>query len=156
MRHTISLFVLLSSIWLLNSGHFGLLLLLFGLASVCLVVWIARRMDVVDRESQPLHLTRRIPSYYLWLLKQLVLSNIDVVKRIWLGNGSISPSMATLPLNQRTDLGRVVYANSVTLTPGTVAIDVEGNQMLVHSLTREGIADLQSGDMDQRVCRLDV
>lgn len=155
MRHTVSIFVVLSLIWLLNSGHYTGLLLSLGLVSVVLVVWVAHRMDVIDHESQPVHLTRRLPSYYGWLLKELVLSNIDVVKRIWLGPNSISPAMAVLPLSQRTDMGRVIYANSITLTPGTVAIDLNSDSVVVHSLTASGIDELRSGEMDRRASRLE-
>jgi multicomponent Na+:H+ antiporter subunit E len=155
MRHTVSILLVMALIWMLNSGLYTPLLLSLGALSVLLVVWIAHLMDVVDHESQPVHLTMRLPFYYAWLIKQLLLSNIDVVKRIWLGNRSISPSMAVLPVSQRTDMGRVIYANSITLTPGTVAIDVEGDSVLVHSLTASGIADLRSGEMDRRVSRLE-
>lgn len=155
MRHTVSIFVVLSLIWLLNSGHYTPLLLSLGLVSVIGVVWIAYRMDVVDHESQPVHLTLRLPSYYWWLLKQIVASNIDVAKRVWLGNKSISPSVATLSLSQRTDMGKVIYANSMTLTPGTVAMDLQGDSVVVHALTARGIAELKRGEMDRRVRRLE-
>lgn len=155
MRHTVSISLVLALIWLLNSGLYTPVLLGLGAVSLILVVWIAHVMDVVDHESQPVHLTRRLPSYYAWLLKELLNSNIDVVKRIWIGNRSISPSMAVLPISQRTDMGRVIYANSITLTPGTVAIDVETDSIVVHSLTASGIADLRSGEMDRRVSRLE-
>ncbi len=156
MRHTVSIFVVLSLIWLLNSGHYTPLLLALGLLSVIGVVWIAHLMDVVDHESQPVQLTLRLPSYWLWLLRQIVLSNINVAKRVWLGSKSISPCVATLRLSQRTDMGKVIYANSITLTPGTVAMDLEGDTVTVHALTADGIADLKRGEMDRRVRRLEV
>lgn len=155
MRHTVSIFVVLSLIWLLNSGHYTPLLLSLGLVSVLGVIWLAHLMDVVDHESQPVHLTLRLPSYYWWLLKQIVASNIDVAKRVWLGKQSISPCVATLRVSQRTDMGKVIYANSITLTPGTVAMDLEGDSVTVHALTAAGIADLESGEMDRRVSRLE-
>lgn len=155
MRHTVSIFVVLSLIWLLNSGYYTGLLLGLGLLSVVAVVVLAHRMDVVDHESQPFHLTARLPAYYAWLIKELVKSNIDVASRVWRGKSAISPSLAILPINQRTDMGRVIYANSITLTPGTVAIDLEGDQVTVHALTSGGIAELREGEMDRRVCRLE-
>lgn len=155
MRHTISMFVVLSLIWLLNSGHYTPLLLALGLLSVVGVVWIAHLMDVVDHESQPVQLTLRLPAYWCWLLTQIVASNLDVVKRVWTGNASISPSVATLSLSQRTDMGRVIYANSITLTPGTVTMDLKGDSLTVHALTAEGIAALRQGEMDRRVRRLE-
>ena len=155
MRHTISLSLLLSLIWLANSGHYNGLLLSLGVLSVALVVWICHRMDVVDHESQPVHLTRSIPHYYAWLAWQILLSNIDVVKRIWRGNGSIDPQMKTLPVAQKTDLGRVIYANSINLTPGTVAVELDDDTVLVHALTAANIAELETGEMSRRACEME-
>jgi multicomponent Na+:H+ antiporter subunit E len=155
MRHTISLFLTLAAFWLLNSGHYTLLILSLGLISIALVLYIAHRMDVVDHESQPLHLTLRIPAYHLWLVKEGILSNISVVKHIWLGNESISPTLATIKASQKTDLGKVIYASSITLTPGTVAVDLAGDQIMVHALLREDIEALEAGEMDRRVSELE-
>ncbi|MGQ9424447.1 Na+/H+ antiporter subunit E [Gilvimarinus sp. F26214L] len=155
MRHTVSIFTVLSLIWLLNSGHYTALLLALGLLSVIVVVWIAHLMDVVDHESQPFHLTIKLPGYYWWLLRQLVASNIDVAVRVWRGPAAISPCMASLPMSQRTDMGKVIYANSITLTPGTVAMDLQGDTVIVHSLTSDNIADLRKGEMDRRVSQLE-
>ncbi|MAY40553.1 MULTISPECIES: Na+/H+ antiporter subunit E [Spongiibacter] len=155
MRHTISLSLLLSIIWLANSGHYNGLLLSLGALSVALVVWICHRMDVVDHESQPVHLTRNIPRYYGWLAWQILLSNIDVVKRIWRGNASIDPQMKTLPVAQKTDLGRVIYANSINLTPGTLAVELDDDTVLVHALTSANINDLETGEMSRRACELE-
>ena len=153
--HTISLFVTLAAFWLLNSGHYTLLILLLGLISIALVLFIAHRMDVVDHESQPLHLTLKIPGYLAWLTKEIILSNISVVKHIWLGNQTISPVLTTVKSSQKTDIGKVIYANSITLTPGTVAVDLVGDQITVHALSRENIEALDGGEMDRRICRLE-
>ncbi len=155
MRHTISISFLLAFIWLANSGHYDGLLLSLGAVSVALVVWLCHRMDVVDHESHPIHLTRRIPAYYSWLFKQILLSNIDVAKRVWLGRGAIEPTVETLPVMQKTDVGRVVYANSINLTPGTVSIELEDNTVLVHALVPANIEDLKGGEMSRRICELE-
>jgi len=155
MPHTIGLFLTLAAFWLLNSGHYTLLILSIGLISIALVLYIAHRMDVVDHESQPLHLTLKIPGYHLWLAKEIILSNISVVKHIWLGNESISPTLATIKASQKTDMGKVIYANSITLTPGTVAVDLTGDQIMVHALLREDFEALEAGEMDRRVTRLE-
>lgn len=155
MPHTISLFLTLGIFWLLNSGHYTLLILSLGLVSIALVLYIAHRMDVVDHESQPLLIPLKIPRYHLWLIKEIILSNISVVKHVWLGNKTISPVLTTIKANQKTDMGKVIYANSITLTPGTVAVDLVGDQITVHAISRENIEDLQAGEMDRRVCRLE-
>jgi len=155
MRHTLYLSSTLIALWLLNSGHYTPLILALGCFSVGLTVWIAHKMDVVDGEAQPIHLTLRLPGYWFWLTKEIVLSNIDVVKRVWLAPDSIDPAVATLKISQTTDMGRVIYANSITLTPGTVTLDLKDDEVLIHSLTREGLRDLQNGEMDRRVSLLE-
>ena len=79
------------------------------------------------------------------------MANWDVVQRIWRGQTAIDPQVVRLPVSQRTELGRVIYANSITLTPGTVSIDLDDESVLVHALSREGIEGLETGEMDRRV-----
>lgn len=155
MKHTISLTLMLAALWLLNSGHYTPLIIALGIVSILLVIIIVHMMDVVDHESQPIHLTQRLPAYWAWLAKELVLSNIDVVKRIWKGNDSIYPTIGTLKISQKTDIGRVIYANSITLTPGTITIDLEDDTIVVHALTQEGLQALEAGEMDRRVTALE-
>ena len=155
MKHTLSLFVTLAAFWLLNSGHYTLLMLSLGFASILLILVIAHKMDVVDQESQPLHLTSSIFGYYLWLVKEIIQANITVVKHIWLGKKSISPTLKKIKISQQTDMGKVIYANSITLTPGTVAIDLVDDEIIVHALLLKDIKSLETGEMDRRVTMLE-
>lgn len=155
MRYTLSLIAVLAFIWLANSGHYTPLLLTFGLLSIALVVFLARRMGLVDRESQPLHLWRSLPGYYWWLFCQIVQSNLEVAACVWRGRKSIHPASARLETKLRTDLGRVLYANSITLTPGTVAVELEGDEILVHALNAGGLEELRRGEMENRVRALE-
>ncbi|MFW2374076.1 MAG: Na+/H+ antiporter subunit E [Gammaproteobacteria bacterium] len=155
MRHTIFLCLSLAIFWLLNSDHNTALTLSLGAISIALVLYIAHRMDVVDHESQPLHITLKLPGYYAWLTKEIILANLLVVKHIWLGNKTISPTLKTIKASQKTDIGKVIYANSITLTPGTVTVNLEGDQFMVHALVRESIEELEAGEMDRRVTRLE-
>jgi len=93
--------------------------------------------------------------YWLWLIKEVIVANIAVARCVWKGADSISPSVIKVKANQKTDLGIVIYANSITLTPGTVSIDLEDNEITVHALTRETAKDLLTGEMDRRVCRVE-
>ena len=155
MRHIISLTLILAGFWLLLSGYFVPWLLGLGAVSILLVVAIALRMDVVDHEGQPLHLTLRFTLYWTWLAREIVKANIDVVRCIWSPVSAISPTQIHLTATQRTAVGKVIYANSITLTPGTVAMRLEGDQIEVHALTRAAAASLQDGEMDRRVRELE-
>ena len=155
MKHIIYLSLSLSIFWLLSSGNYSTLMISLGVVSILFVLFIAHRMDVVDHEAQAVHLSLKLPGYFLWLLKELILSNISVVKCVWLGNSSISPTLATIKATQKTDLGKVIYANSITMTPGTVTVDLLGDRLMVHALQRESIDQLNAGEMDRRITLLE-
>lgn len=150
MRH-VSLIVALAAFWVLLSGFFTPFLLAAGLGSVLAVVWFAdRRMKVLDVEGHPSHLSVRALTYWPWLLWEIVKSGWDVTKRILHPRLPISPCMVRVPTSQATDIGRVIYANSITLTPGTISLELTEGEILVHALTREGAEGLATGDMDRR------
>ncbi len=158
MLHALGLWLFCLGLWLLLSGYFDVpLLLVFGALSCALAVFIAWRTEVIDPEEQPLRLrlNAHVLTYWPWLLWQVVLANLDVARRILDPKLPISPTMVTLKPTQRSDLARVIYANSITLTPGTVSTDLSGDTLEVHALTREGADALLAGDMDRRVTQLD-
>lgn len=155
MRYTLAMAGFLAVFWLANSGHYDALLLGMGALSVLVVSWISHRMDVVDHESIPLHLFFKLPRYLAWLVGQIFLSNLDLVRRVWRPSRQIDPMVARVPLPQHSDVCRVVYANSINLTPGTLTIDMEADTLLVHTLSHEGMHALQSGEMARRVSELE-
>lgn len=145
---TFSYGILLSIFWLLLSGHVEPQLLGLGLVSVAFTVFLAERMNIIDHESHPLRLSARFPAFLVYLFREVVKANIDVTKRIvTLSPTSISPQLITLPLPQKTDLGRVVYANAITLTPGTVSVELTQDEITVHALTKEAAGELSNGEM---------
>ena len=152
--HGLSLGIVLLATWFLLSGHTDPFIVSLGVVSTIAVVAITIRMDVVDREGHPVHLSWRAPVYWLWLFWEIVKANIDVAKRAF-GLAPISPTMVRVPATQRSDLGRVIFANSITLTPGTVSIQVDPDSVLVHALSAEGAEGVLSGDMDRRVTALE-
>ena len=153
MLRTASLTLFLAAVWLLLSGHFDPLMLSFGAGSIALVVFIAHRMDVVDHEGHPIQMSWKVPIYWLWLVWQIILSNISVARKILSPGLQIDPRVITLDAGQKDDLDRVVYANSITLTPGTVALKIVDDTILVHALDESYAADLEGGEMRRRVRR---
>lgn len=155
MFHAISLSAVLFGVWLLLSGHYTPFLLGLGGISTILVVAIALRMDVVDHEGHPVHLGLRILGYWLWLIVQIIWANVDVARRVLSPSLRISPRMLRVRAMQRTELGRVIYANSITLTPGTVSVELEGTEILVHALSAEAADDLRGGAMSRMVTSME-
>lgn len=154
--HSLSMLVALFVTWLLLSGYFETFLLTLGVLSCVLVIAIALRMDVADREAFPLHLTPRIFLYWIWLLKEIWLAAVDVTKRVLSPSLPISPTVVALDTTQHSELGQVIYANSITLTPGTYTIRIYGNRVLVHALSQDGADGLAEGEMDRRVTALET
>lgn len=151
MLRAASLAVFLSLLWLLLSGHWSDPLLLgLGAASVLLVVFIARREEVADREGYPVHLVPRAVLYWPWLLKEIVVANIDVAKAILRSPMAIAPTVFTVTGSQKSELGRVIYANSITLTPGTITTRVDGDHLQIHSLTWIDVDGREEDEMDRR------
>lgn len=149
--HTISLGSVLFGLWLLLSGYLETWLLALGLASVALVVMIANRMDVIDHEGHPIHITWRTVMYWPWLAWEIVKANIDVAMVILNPKLPIQPKVLKIKGSQETELGHVMYANSITLTPGTVTLKLEDGDMEIHALTESAAKGLLTGDMDVRV-----
>jgi multicomponent Na+:H+ antiporter subunit E len=143
-------------LWLALSGHFDPLLLSLGLLSAATVTLVSHRMGVIDAEGQPLELMPGLLRYAPWLAKEIVRACIDVAWRIVQPSLPIQPTIIRVPANQRTVTGRVSFANSITLTPGTISLDVLEKEIEVHALTAESAADLESGEMGKRVEHLET
>ena len=142
----------LMALWLLLSGHYDPLLVGLGIVSVGLTVYLTHRMDIFDHESFPVQLLSRLPRFLVYILKEIVKSNIDVLKRILsTDKAAVSPRLEEFPLPQDTDLGRVIYANSITLTPGTVSVELTENSVIVHALAKDFADDLLTGEMAKSI-----
>ena len=143
----------LAILWLLMSGLFDKpLILAFGVASVLLAMIIGQRIDRVDGEQ--LQYAFSIPaliSYLFWLLLEIWKSNIAVTRIILSGRDPERQKLFMIPVTQKSDLGQVLFANSITLTPGTITVETENDQFIVHALDfAEGNMD-DLAEMDQRV-----
>ena len=141
--------------WLLLSGYFTLFLVTIGSLTAVGVVALGHRMDVIDREGHPIHLTWRVLGYWPWLMKEIAKSAWGVSRIILDPRLPISPTLVRVKTSQKTAVGVVTYANSITLTPGTISVDVKRGEILVHALTRDGAAGLLEGEMDRRVTRFE-
>ena len=151
MFHSLSLFVVLYLFWLLLSGFFTAFLLSAGAGSALAVVWFARRMDLVDGEGHPIHLGLRVMLYWPWLLAEIVKSAWQVSRIIVDPRLPISPTLVRFKPSQKTDVGLVIHANSITLTPGTITIEASSGEFLVHGLTRLGAKGTVQSEMDRRI-----
>ncbi|MEM6793946.1 MAG: Na+/H+ antiporter subunit E [Acidobacteriota bacterium] len=153
-RATAFVFAGVLGCWLLWSGHFTLdhgLLMALGLLSALLVTALCRRMGIVDDEAMPLLVFARGLAFLPWLSLQITLSCLDVLRRSLSPGTRLSPEVLEVEGDQESDLGLVVYANSLTLTPGTVSIDTYEQRITVHAISRRAADDLEAGAMNRWV-----
>lgn len=153
MLHTITLFSVLFLTWVIWSGYLTPFFLITGLIAVSLSVYIAKRMDVVEppNNRRPIYFNYKIFPYHLWLIKEIILSSWNTTKLIWQIKPNISPTLACINATQDNDTALTLFANSITLTPGTVSVMVEKKRILVHALQEASIDDLMEGNMDRNV-----
>ena len=157
MKHIASLTAVLTLVWLLWSGHYGALTLSLGAGSIAFVVALSNRMRVVDAEGAPLSMHPvGLILYIPWLFSEIVKANLDVARRVLApGRPDISPRIIRVKAQQATDLGRVVFATSITLTPGTISIDVADGFILVHALHADSAEGVLEGTMNRKCAALE-
>jgi multicomponent Na+:H+ antiporter subunit E len=152
---SVSLFAVLYGTWLLLSGIWEPFLLTAGAVCSLLVVIVAHRLDVIDGEGHPIDLTWRAMVYFPWLFWQIVLSNLAVARSILGPRSQINPAVGWVEASQTTAAGLVTFANSITLTPGTVSLAVFEGRIQVHALDASGLEELRQGEMNRRVAAME-
>ncbi|MEV4477672.1 Na+/H+ antiporter subunit E [Nonomuraea sp. NPDC049504] len=145
---------LLAVFWLLLSGHVDPLFVTFGVVSVVLTCVLGHRAGLGLEEGPTPGLVLRLPRYLLWLVKEVLISAVTVTRRVWSPRLDLSPVVARTSSRGLSPLTQVVYANSITLTPGTLSLDLDDEHVEVHALDVTGIEDLEDGRSLRQVRRL--
>ena len=147
-------FAILFAFWLVFSGHFDALHLSLGL--ICAALVAVTSSDLLFPESPSARTPLKIWRYacYLpWLLYQVVLANLHVVYLVVFPH-KIRPQIVRIKTGLTSDLALVTLANSITVTPGTITMDVDDGELCVHALSDKAAAALRSGDMERRVAHV--
>lgn len=150
-------FAALMTIWMVFSGKFDAFHLSLGLISCGFVTWMSG--DLLIAGGSSLGLGRRVvrtfrfASYFLWLLWQIVLANIAVLKLAFSPRSALQPQIVWHKTTLKTDLQKYLLANSITLTPGTITVRICGDMLCIHAIddaSAEGI----NGEMDRRIAHI--
>ena len=107
------------------------------------------------QESVPIHFGWRIIPYSFYLIKEIIVSNIDVAKIVLAPKMSLQRTMIEVTADHDSEIANVVLANSITLTPGTVSVSMDGDKIKVHALSFEGAEDDLSGEMVGKIRKLE-
>ncbi len=148
------LFLALATAWLLWSGLYKPLLLMLGLFSCVVTCVVVRRMGYFDNDVFALRFSFRLFGYWLWLAKEVFRSSFEVSRIILDPRLPISPRVIEIKTLAKHPIDQVTFGNSITLTPGSLTLDLHEGVLQVHTLTAAGAEDLMSGEMDRRVAQL--
>ncbi len=153
-RHMLVLALLLAAAWLLWSGLFKPLLLALGALSCVLTLYLVRRMGFFDTETFVFRYNLRLLGFWAWLGREIVKSSLEVARVVLQRTMDLQPRVVTLDAKGLEPVDQALLGNSLTLTPGTLTLDVHEGRLLVHALTPGGAADLRDGEMQRRVTAL--
>ena len=153
MSYLPGLVVALAALWFALSGETSPLFLLLAAVSVLLALWLSARLRVIGRDASPYHRVIQFLVYFLWLAIEIVKANIAVIIRVLGPRHALNPDVVRIRTGVHSDLGRALFANSITLTPGTVTLDTEGDMLVVHTLVRENTSADGFRAMDRGAAR---
>ncbi|WP_371397531.1 Na+/H+ antiporter subunit E [Fretibacter rubidus] len=136
-RYVFILTCALALFWLGMSGYFKPMLLTLGGISIATVVFMTARMKIFDGETVPYLYIPKTLVYFTWLGGEIFKANIAVLRAVLRPDMAISPTMVRIPLRKHSDMGAAMFANSITLTPGTVSVEMDDDTILVHALVSE-------------------
>lgn len=140
--------------WLGLSGFFKPLLLGLGAVSVAITLMFAHRTGFFDHAFGITRMAARLPGYWLWLLLEIVKSAIQVSRIVLSPKLPMNHRMVKLVLDDTEPMPGVILGNSITLSPGTITIDIDGREVLVHCISEEGAQDMESGELLRRIEKL--
>ena len=151
---------ILFAFWLILSGRFDIGHVTAGLFCACLITLLTARwlgQPPASLEARPSVDGISWVSFFLylpWLGAQIVLANLHVARVVLSPNLPVNPSLVRTPVNKSNTYARLLLANSITLTPGTVSLDLTEQEIVVHALTSTTAASVQTGEMHRRVERI--
>lgn len=147
--YSVSLGVTLALLWLTLSGRVtDVLVLSLGAVSILIAIVLTERFGILDGETSSFHRLWMLIPYWIWLFIEIVKANIAVTRTVVSADLDITPRLVSVPADTKTEFARTVFANSITLTPGTVTVQAGDNTLLVHALLGEmadpkGFAEMQ-------------
>lgn len=148
--------IVFMGLWLLLSGVYQPLTIGLGVVSTIIVIAIFARMDSIDKDRAAFDVSFvAFFKYQMWLLVEIAKANLNVTKIILSPSMPLKQHMFSVPYSQKTDIGQVIFANSITLTPGTISVETEPGHFLVHALAYSKGDKAELAEMDRRVSSIE-
>lgn len=157
MNRKVVTFFILFGVWCIFSGIFDVFHLTLGAISCLIVTLISGDLFFSSEKITTSHIKDglRFIKYIPWLIYQIIISNIHVAYLVLHPKMPIEPQVIEYKAKLKKDISKVVFANSIILTPGTITMDISrDNVLLVHCISRKVADDLLTGEMEKRVAKV--
>ena len=123
--------IILTFIWVALTGSFALANFIFGFGLSFFILWlISRSTDITDRKY--FVLLPRLFSFILFFIYELIKANIQVAYDVATIKFYMKPGIVSVPLDVKTDLEITLLANLISLTPGTLSLDVSDDKKVLY------------------------
>jgi len=150
----VAVFVILYAFWLVFSGHYDAFHLSLGVLCAALVSYFSHDLLVsTPPDGSEATKTWRFILYLPWLIYQVILANLHVVRLVF-DTRDVAPRIVRFKTRLRDDLAQVAFANSITLTPGTITMDIDDDEFVVHAISEKVATDLLNGEMERRIAHV--
>lgn len=152
-------FITMMAFWFIMSGFFDAIHITFGVISVASVLYVNYQLKsyrYFDDDIDGLQQLRygRAAYYFFWMIIQIILSGFHVLKVISKPDMPIETAIITFDADLPNVHARMILGNSITLTPGTITVDIKGNQFTVHALDSNSRKGIISDEMPRQVLKL--
>ncbi len=161
VAHMAGMFIVLFAFWMALAGRTDLKTIIYGLLTCSVTSWVTYPLLLIEGRGgskKYFIFDVSLPKFFLyalWLLWQLILANVDVVLATVGQNLNIDPKVVRFYFRTENPMAAVVLANSITLTPGTVTINVSDEGLYeIHALTKGSAAGIRDGSMQKKVAEL--
>lgn len=151
------MYFLLFGFWVLLNGQWTTEIAIVG-AIVCAALYAFMCAFMGYSPKKEWKIARRIPrilGYFVYLVDEVFKSAFGVIRLIWSPSMVIEPEVTSFKTKLRTDAGKVILANSITMTPGTLTVDVQEDEFLIHCLDTSFDVGQEGFDMENRVMKLE-
>ena len=144
-------FILIFFIWVLLSFEFTITYIITGIILAFIIILMSYKINLYLLSSSSSLSYFSSVSYFFWLIYEIFINSNNLVRIIWKYKLDISPTFGYIKTFLPDDSSKVIYASSVTLTPGTLTMKLDANNLAVHSLTLDGFEDIKNGFMEQKI-----
>ena len=151
------MYVLFFLAWIIFNGNITLEIVIFGIViAAVMFVFMCKFMDYsVKKELNVYKKSIWFLAYVVLLLREIIKANLAIIPKILTVEEEMEPCLVTFKTSLKSDFTRMLLANSITLTPGTITVSLKGDEYTIHCLDESLSEGLENSDFEKALMKLD-